>query len=333
MVTAVDFETLSLAEIIRLKDELSQVLKRRFERNLCLGFTDVVGSTAYFSRFGDEAGRGLQQRHFDALNAVLTQNGGRIVDTAGDGAFTCWQSVEGALLAMITMQDVITQQNQSRPREHQLSVRIGIHWGAVLTDGVVVTGDAVNLAARVASSGTPGEMRLTRQAFQELSNTSRIRCRGLPPIELKGITKPVDLVVYEWRDRMLFPSHVRVEETGEDITLPQQDTISFGRLREKDGVPANDIVLSLPDKQMTQQISRWHFELRRRNDGFMLRPVSDQATEVDGQVIQKGADVAIRPGVVVRLSRVMTLTFMADPLFGGASGADDTLLKETLAPR
>src|SRR4051812_10312414 len=100
MVSAAEFENLSLAEIIRLKDELSQTLKRRFERNLCLGFTDIVGSTAYFSRFGDEAGRGLQQRHFDALNHVLEKGGGRIVDTAGDGAFTCWQSVEGAVQSL-----------------------------------------------------------------------------------------------------------------------------------------------------------------------------------------------------------------------------------------
>ena len=331
--TAEDFEKLSLTEIIRLKDELSQVLKRRFERDLCLGFTDVVGSTAYFSRFGDEQGRGLQQRHLDALNSVLERGGGRIVDTAGDGAFTCWQTVEGALQALVEMQDVISRQNQTRPREHQLTVRIGVHWGPVLTDGAVVTGDAVNLAARVAGSGSPGEMRLTKQAFQELSNNSRIRCRLLPPVELKGIHKLVELYAYEWRDRTLFPSLVRVEETGEEYVLPAQDTISFGRLREKDGQPANDIVLSLPDKQMTQQISRWHFELRRRNEGFALRPVSDQATEVDGQAITKGTDVVIRPGAVVRLSRVMTLTFVADAMFGGSSGSDDTLLKETLAPR
>lgn len=332
MAAGIDFESLSLAEIIRLKDELSQVLKRRFERDLCLGFSDVVGSTAYFSRFGDEQGRALQQRHFDALAEVLPKNGGRVVDTAGDGAFTCFTTVEGAVNAFVEMQDLLSAQNASRPREHQLIVRIGIHWGPVLTDGTVVTGDAVNLAARIAGSGNPGEVRLSRTAFQELQNNSRIRCRSIPPVELKGLPKPIELYIYEWRDRSLFPSVVRVEETGEEITLPQQDTISFGRLREKDGVAANDIVLSLPDKQMTQQISRWHFELRRKNEGFMLRPVSDQATEVDGQVITKGADVSIRPGAVVRLSRVMTLTFMADPLFGQASG-DDTLLKETLAPR
>lgn len=332
MTSEIDFESLGLQEALRLQDKLSQAINRRFGRTICLGFSDVVGSTAYFSKFGDEKGGALQERHFDALNQVLPKGGGRIVDRVGDGAFTYWPTVEGAVSGFVQLQELLSAQNSSRSREHQLIVRVGIHWGPALTDDVVVKGDAVNMTSRIQSSASPSEIRLSRDAFQELQNTSRVRCRSLPPVEAKGLPKPLELYVYEWRDRTLFPSVVRVEETGEEITLPAHDLISFGRLREKDGVPANDIVLSLPDKQMTQQISRWHFELRRNNEGFLLRPVSDQATEVDGQVITKGTDVAIRPGAVVRLSRVMTLTFMADPLFGQASG-DDTLLKETLAPR
>ena len=45
---------LSMTEIIRLRDLLSKALTRRFERPLALAFSDVVGSTPYFARFGDE---------------------------------------------------------------------------------------------------------------------------------------------------------------------------------------------------------------------------------------------------------------------------------------
>ena len=44
-----DLETMSLTEMIRLRELISEVLLRRFERNLALAFTDVVGSTAYFA--------------------------------------------------------------------------------------------------------------------------------------------------------------------------------------------------------------------------------------------------------------------------------------------
>ena len=50
-------DTLSMTEIIRLQDTLSKALVRRFEKKLALAFSDVAGSTTYFSKYGDEAGR------------------------------------------------------------------------------------------------------------------------------------------------------------------------------------------------------------------------------------------------------------------------------------
>ena len=95
-----DLEHLGLTEIIRLQNRLSEILRRRFTRSLALCFTDIVGSTAYFARFGDEAGRRLQQRHFDLLERAIGAGGGRVIDTAGDGAFSCFPSVEAGAGAL-----------------------------------------------------------------------------------------------------------------------------------------------------------------------------------------------------------------------------------------
>jgi predicted component of type VI protein secretion system len=116
-----------------------------------------------------------------------------------------------------------------------------------------------------------------------------------------------------WRDRDLFPESVRIKETGQEIDLPSQDTIAFGRLGTNEGHEANDVVLTLPDEVLTRKISRWHFELRRHPEGMSLRPVSDQLTEVDGATIAKGADVAVRTGTVVRAGRAITLEFFSRP--------------------
>ena len=53
----IDFSTLGMTEIIRLQNQLQQELTRRFERPLALVFFDIVGTTPYFGRFGDAAGR------------------------------------------------------------------------------------------------------------------------------------------------------------------------------------------------------------------------------------------------------------------------------------
>jgi class 3 adenylate cyclase len=307
-----DFDSMTLTEMIQLQTQLDQALRRRFEKQLCLAFSDVVGSTAYFARFGDAAGKGLQQRHFDVLAQVLQKHGGRLVDTAGDGAFAVFAQVDAAAAAFVEAEALISAQNAGYAREHQLTIRVGLHFGPALTDGALVSGDAVNLAARVCSSGGPGELRLSKAAFRELGRDLRLRCRGLPKVTLKGVPEPQELVVLEWRDRSLFASMIRVLETGQEIVLPAQDTITFGRLLERNGIVSNDIVLTLPDEEKARQISRWHFELRRRADGFVLRSVTDQSTVVDGVSLAKGEERRVLPGASVRLAKVMTVELVGE---------------------
>jgi class 3 adenylate cyclase len=308
----IDLENCSLTEIVRVQNTLSEVLRRRFTRNLGLSFTDIVGSTAYFARFGDEAGRRLQQRHFDLLERALLPCGGRVVDTSGDGAFSCTPTADAGARALVDLFTLLCDDNAARARDDELVVRASLHWGEVLSDGSVVSGEAVNLAARVGQTAAPGEIRLTREAFRELPNALKLRCLRQPPLALKGVPGVVETLVLRWRDGSQFPVAVRIAETGQEITLPQQDTISFGRLRDGEGgVQGNDVVLTAPDPAATKSISRFHFELRRKADGFVLRSISMGLTEVDGRPVPPTAEVRVVPGTVVRVSGLLTLTFVS----------------------
>jgi class 3 adenylate cyclase len=308
----IDLESLTLTEMIQLQTRLGEALKRRFTRQLCLCFADLVGSTPYFARFGDAAGRGLQQRHVDLLRSALPVGLGRSVDTAGDGVFAVFPEVEGAAAALIEFEHRVSLQNVAYAREHQLVVRAGLNFGPVLTDGEAVTGDAVNLAARVCASANPGEIRITESTFRELSPQRRVLCQGLGPVTLKGVAAPVSLLALRWRDESCFPARLRVVQTGEELALPPLDVITFGRLRDQGGVQANDVVLNLPDPEKALRVSRWHFELRRRPEGFLLRSVTDRSTEVDGVAVQRGQDVPLRPASRVVLSGVVTIEFLPE---------------------
>jgi class 3 adenylate cyclase len=316
----VDLESCSLTEIIRLQNSLSEVLRRRFTHRLALSFTDIVGSTAYFARFGDQAGRRLQQRHFDLLERALAPRGGRVVDTAGDGAFSCFPTVEAGAMALTDFFQQLCDDSAARDRDDELLVRASLHWGEVLSDGQAVSGEAVNLASRVAQTGAPSEIRLTREAFRELPNALKLRSMRMLPVALKGIAGMVETFVLAWQDPSLFPVAVRVAETGQVIALPQQDTISFGRLRDDEGsVQGNDVVLAAMDPVASQGISRFHFELRRKASGFVLRAMSSGLTEVDGAAVAQGGEARIGPGTVVRGSRLLTLTFVGLRAEGEAS--------------
>ncbi len=317
---------LSMTEIVRLQSLLQHELTRRFERRMLLVFSDIVGSTPYCARFGDAAGRQLQQLHFDLLEQGMGPVQGRIVDTAGDGAFLVFADAESALRGVVAVQRLVSHANLSRARAHQLQLRMGLHWGPVLTDGVAVSGDAVNLCARVAGSAVVGEVRLTREVFQQLGSAERMQCRALGAVTLKGVGNPIDVLALDWRDSSQFPTQLRIEETGEVIDLPLLDIITFGRLREHEGLLANDVVLTHPDPRLVRHISRWHFELRRGVDGLCLRCLSDTATEVNARPAPKGQDVDIAPGDRIRLAGAMTLVVLT-PSSLGTDDASRTMFR------
>lgn len=309
----IDLSTLGMAELVRLQNQLEQELVRRYERQLLLAFSDIVGSTPYFARFGDVAGRQMHLLHADLVERAAVAQGGRIVDTVGDGVFFVFPEPDAGLRAAVAFEQALAAQNTRRERAHQLQVRLGLHWGKVLSDGDAVSGDAVHVAARVARAASPGTVYLTRHVFQELGPGRRLQCRRTGQAQLKGLVDSVELYELDWRDREAFPRHVLIEETGQSIELPQQDIVSFGRLAEHDGAPANDIVLQGPDAEATRGISRWHFELRRAADGLRLRCLSDARTTLDGQALSRGLDTPVRSGARIRVASTLTLQLMPGP--------------------
>jgi class 3 adenylate cyclase len=316
-----DTSGLSMTEIIQLRERLAQELHLRFERNVALVFTDVVGSTAYFAQHGDDAGRALLQRHLDHLAELWPRTGGRVVDTAGDGAFSVFPTTEGAAVSLIELFAHVDEHNRRRETIHRLRIRCGLHFGPVLTDGTIVTGDAVNLCARITATANPDEIRLTRAAFLELSNDLRVLCHPIKPLEVKGVNRAVEAVVLEHHRRAM-PAAVRIKETGEVFSLPDKETITFGRLREQDGVKANDILLTHPDRELALRISRWHFEIRNRAEGPRLRALTDLATDVDGRPVLKNQEVLLRSGSVVCVAGILHLTFIGERTMMGVRDRD-----------
>ncbi|HVY62668.1 MAG TPA: adenylate/guanylate cyclase domain-containing protein [Planctomycetota bacterium] len=312
-VLSLDLSSLSLDEMMQVQNHISKVLRKRFERERALAFTAVLGAEAYFQAFGDEAGRRLIQRHLDIMSWAVPRAGGRIVDTAGDGAFCAFPGAEAALTALTEAHRRIARENADREKDHRLRVRAGVHWGPVLTDERTVTGDAVNFCARIMATAEAGEVRLSEAAFQALPAPLRVRCKALAARALKGIQGEHTTWLFAWQEESTTPKRIRIVETGQERPLPSLAKVRFGRLAELDGKPANDVVLELPDPALTQKISRWHFELERLEDGrLLLRQGSGQVTEVDGAAIPKGGTAPIGAGSIVKIGGVLTIVFIAD---------------------
>ncbi|MCH2202668.1 MAG: adenylate/guanylate cyclase domain-containing protein [Fuerstiella sp.] len=306
----IDWDKLSLQEFIQLQAEVASQLRRRFERKLALAFTDIVGSTAYFESKGDIAGKRLMQRHHVLVDGALGPRGGRVVDTAGDGAFCVFDTAELAALSLINLQEKIIEDNVDHPPDERLTVRCGMHWGGVLLDDISVSGDAVNTCARVASSASGGEIRLTESAFQQLPPSLRVRCQPGKSINGKGLTAAVRIHLLHWQDPSQVPTAIHIEEGNERIDLPSQQFFSMGRLALHQGKRANAILLKHPDPELTKRISRWHLKFERTINGLTLSPVSRGPTKVDGRAIHIGDEVRVEIGTVVQVGKVLTLRFV-----------------------
>ena len=304
-----DWDKLSLQDFIQLQAEVASQLRRRFERKIALAFTDVVGSTAYFELKGDIAGKRLMQRHHDLVNAALSLHGGRVVDTAGDGAFCVFDTAELAALSLIAFQEKLVENNVDHPPDECLTIRCGMHWGGALLDDISVSGDTVNTCARVASSADGGEIRLTEPAFQQLPPSLRVRCQPGKSVTGKGLTEPVRIHLLHWQDPIRVPTAIHIEELNERIDLPSQQFFSMGRLALHQGKRANAILLKHPDPELTKRISRWHLKFERTIHGLTLSPVSRGSTKVDGRTIQIGDEVKVEHGTIVQVGKVLTLRF------------------------
>ena len=324
-----DFDALSLTDIIRLQNQLSGVVARRFERHAALVFSDIVESTTYFTRFGDEAGHRLQQQHFDLLNESIRTTEGKIVDTAGDGVLLCFKSVDEAVSSLLQFKQLMRRSSYELSPAQQWTTRIGIHWGTVLTDNTVVAGDAVNHCVKISSTADPGQIRLSKAAFTEMPSALRLTCRALGLITLPSTCLSVEVLELAWKELLRIPSTIYIEETGASFPFPDQPIVTFGRLATLDGARANDIVLELPDPESTHKISRWHFEVLRESDGLVLHALSDNLTEVDGKLLRKGERAPISLGSRVRVASVLTLKFLAH---SGHVSSSDTTLPQSSTP-
>jgi class 3 adenylate cyclase/tetratricopeptide (TPR) repeat protein len=153
---------------------------REVRKTVTVVFADVVGSTALGERVDPEAVRATMRRYFQELRPILERHGGTVEKFVGDAVMAVFgvpQAHEDdalrAVRAAAEMREAI--------RGMELEARIGVNTGEVVAgDGeTLVTGDAVNVAARLEQGAAPGEVLIGAETLQLVRDAVRTE-----PIEL-----------------------------------------------------------------------------------------------------------------------------------------------------
>jgi class 3 adenylate cyclase/tetratricopeptide (TPR) repeat protein len=181
--------------------------QRRKERKYATAlFADLVGSTTLAEREDPEVVQSVVGRAFDRLAEEIGRYEGLLEKFMGDAVLAVFgvpraheDDAERAVRAALEMQAVLSELNRSFAAEGkpELAMRIGVEAGEVLVDQErargardrMLTGDAVNTAARLQTAADPGHVVVGPGVYA--STKEVIDFRELPALELKGKAEPV----------------------------------------------------------------------------------------------------------------------------------------------
>lgn len=125
-------------------------------------FTDIEGSTQRWEE-RREPMQAAVVRHEQLLHAAITQHGGHVFKTVGDGFCSAFPTAPRAVEAAIAMQRALAAEDFSAV--DGLRVRVGLHTGhAVERDGDYF-GPTVNRVARLMSIGHGGQILMSQTTY------------------------------------------------------------------------------------------------------------------------------------------------------------------------
>src|SRR6185295_20290992 len=164
-------------------------------------FSDVTGSTALGERLDPESLRRVLARYFELASQVVERHGGVVEKFIGDAVMAVFgvpqvheDDAVRAVRAASEMRMALEALNPDLDRDHgmTLACRIGVNTGDVVAgtgDQKIVTGDAVNVAARLEQAAAPGEILLGERTFSLVRDA--VVSESIADLSMKGKAEPV----------------------------------------------------------------------------------------------------------------------------------------------
>ena len=184
----------------------------------------MVGYTALIQA-DERVALDKRDRYMSALESHHDAFGGTIVQRLGDGSMSMFPSSLAAVLAAVEIQRELAAQD--------VPIRIGVHVGEVIVDSERLTGDAVNIAARIESFAVPGGVMLSDSAYEQIKNRSDVGVVRLGTVQAQERRAPVRALRGS-ADGVVVPDPEALEGKGERFAslpsnLPEPTTPLVGR--------------------------------------------------------------------------------------------------------
>ena len=204
---------------------------RETRKTVTVLFIDAVSSTALGEQMDPESLRAVMTRYFDVMREAIEAHGGAVEKFIGDAVMAIFGvptlHEDDAMRACRAAVEIRQRLNELEPqiradRGVAIEWRMGINTGPVVAGDVaagqrMVTGDAVNVAARLQAAAAPGEILMGVETHALVRGA--VNAQPIAALTLKGKSQPVPA----WR-------LVAVEEAPGRHARPQEAPL-VGRLR------------------------------------------------------------------------------------------------------
>ncbi|HSI98075.1 MAG TPA: adenylate/guanylate cyclase domain-containing protein, partial [Gaiellaceae bacterium] len=288
---------------------------QEFRKVVTIVFSDLKGSTAMGEQLDSESLREVMTQYFDSMRAELERHGGVIEKFIGDAIMAVFglpklheDDALRAVRAAAGMQRAQAELNDELERRFgvRLTVRTGVNTGEVVagdptTGQRLVTGDAVNVAARLEQAAGEQEVLLGDLTYRLVRDY--VDAEEVEPLELKGKSEPVPafrlLGVHEHAER---PRRLDAPMVGRDRDLEQlrgalREAVSQRRCRLVTVVGEAGVGKSRLIDEFVSSIEGDASFLRGRclpyGDGITFWPLAEAVRQASGIMERDSTEVAL----------------------------------------
>lgn len=166
---------------------------------VALLFSDLVGSTALYSKVGDAAAFRLVDDHFDVLREAISTAQGTVVKTMGDAVMAAFDDEQDCVRAARLALEGFERFRPSSEHGHLVGLKLGMFTGpcyVVSANNVLdYFGQTVNVAARVQALAGGAELVVPKQTLEAMPKEERTKLRVIEEFEtrVKGVADPLSL--------------------------------------------------------------------------------------------------------------------------------------------
>ncbi len=151
---------------------------------------DIVGYSARMERAEEETAA-LMLAFQDSMTRKVESLGGRVFSRAGDSAFAEFSSPVNAVVCAVNLRNAEDLVPGTPGGDARLKLRIGVHLADVIVTASGLTGDGVNITARIQQSAPPDDIWVSEPLFNRVRRHSPFSFEDLGPQRFKNISEPM----------------------------------------------------------------------------------------------------------------------------------------------